>query len=105
MGQKTKLALVFGSGISVLVIAFSAFYFSETAPWEVPSMQARRSAKEYCSCRFVIEDSREKCEKKIFDIIPFGEIEESGSKVQMSFLWAKHIAGLESKKFGCKVIR
>jgi hypothetical protein len=103
MGQKTKITLVLGLGAVFFATAFSFYFFSETAPWEIPALHSRRSAKEYCSCRFVIEDSRQKCEKKIFDIIPFGEIIEQGNRVQMNFLWSKHVAYLENKKLGCRI--
>jgi hypothetical protein len=103
MGQKTAISLVIGLGVILFLGAFGLYFFSETAPWEIPALHSRRSAKEYCSCRFVVEDSRENCSKKIFDIIPFGELVEQGNRVQMTFLWSKHIAYLENKKLGCKI--
>ncbi|MFY7993638.1 MAG: hypothetical protein ACOVP4_10125 [Bacteriovoracaceae bacterium] len=103
MGQKTKITLTAGILFGIVFTAFSFYYFSETAPWEIPSLHSRRSAKEYCSCRFVIGDSRVDCSKKIFDIIPFGEIEDREESVEMSFLWSTHRAYLENKKLGCKI--
>lgn len=103
MGQKAKITLTVMSLFAIVFIAAGFYYFSETAPWEIPSLHSRRSAKEYCSCRFVVEDSRLNCSKKIFDIIPFGEIKERGEVVEMSFLWSTHQAYLDNKKLGCKI--
>jgi len=103
MGQTTKLILFFAAMFFLGLTGFSLYFFSETAPWEIPEVHSRRSAKEYCSCRFVIGNSIADCEEKIFDIIPFGEIAEQGEQVEMIFLWSKHRAYLENKKFGCKI--
>lgn len=103
MGQKTKTAVILGAFFTAGAVAFSFYFFSETPPWDIPHIHSRRSAKEYCSCRFVLQNSVEDCEKKIFDIIPFGYMAEQGDQVEMSFLWSKHRAYLESKKLGCRV--
>lgn len=104
MGQKTKLTLVLGGVLLLFLVGFGFYYFSETPPWEIPHIHARRSAKEYCSCRFVIEDTRENCVNKIFDIIPFGKIKEEGREVEMGFLGVKYRARFESQKMGCRIL-
>jgi len=100
MGKKTKLILILSTFVLIIV---GIYFFSETAPWEIPALHARRSSKAYCSCRFVIKDSLENCQRKILDIIPFGELKEESGIVRMKFLWAESEAYLENKKLGCKL--
>lgn len=91
-------------GILLLsVIATNLLIFKKTSISEVPSLLASSRSKEFCSCYFLLKNSKEYCLDLVLKGYPIFKYEIRDNEVEFSNPFSSSISKVSSdKRFGCE---
>jgi hypothetical protein len=96
--MKIKAFLLF------FVILFALGYqyiFSVTPLYEVPKLLSNMRAKEFCSCYFLLKNSKDYCLEKVKKSYPLFGVKINESSVEFKNPISSSRAYLRSKQLGC----
>ncbi|AZL70494.1 MULTISPECIES: amidase [Pseudomonas] len=91
----------------LLVVALLAWAWHERqALADFPGILSAYSAKEYCSCRFVMGFDQAYCRGYVQQYLPLGLLEEdsAGRRVSAEGLGRRHEAAWQGARAGCRLL-
>ncbi|VVO42613.1 amidase [Pseudomonas fluorescens] len=97
----------FSSLLLVLVVALLGWGWQERVALQVfPDIFGAYTAKEYCSCRYVMNNSVEYCQAYVKQYLPTsGFVDDAPSKrVTASGMGRTHSAGWIGERQGCRLL-
>ncbi|MEX3775955.1 amidase [Pseudomonas sp. MYb118] len=92
-------------GLLVLVILFGWIWQERVALWAFPDIISAYTAKEYCSCRYVMNNDAGYCQGYVKQWLPFSAFTDdpAARRVQVSGLGRSNSAQWLGERQGCRL--
>lgn len=91
--------------IVLVAVGINLSIFRKTSLFEVPDLLASSRSKEFCSCYFLLKNSKEYCLDLVLKGYPLFDFEVRENEVEFSNPFSKSISRVSNdKRYGCEFI-